>query len=280
MTGKRFLKYATASLLLSCLGSCAMFRGTQWYANHPLQEVQKLIDPATGKEVVFIPMKHMSSERNYTETRLYLDSMKAKGYVTFFEGVINVPFHIDTIDEIDAVKLYATLDIKMAPADSMHLDTLLRKCRRVMGCMLGEGGYADPVNASLKGSAKKRSRYVSQTNETLGLSTERDIWADYSLADLVEICEKKYGEIKLTDYDFETGLYEKYEPDKRISLRVEDYFTLFARNDLIIRKVTESRRPKIAVIYGSNHSFGVVYLLKKEHGFRTDKRYKAQNDYR
>lgn len=56
MIGKPFLKFAAASLLLSYLDYCAMFRGTQWYANHPLQEIQKLTDPATGKVVVFIPM--------------------------------------------------------------------------------------------------------------------------------------------------------------------------------------------------------------------------------
>lgn len=279
MNGKPFFKFAAASLLLSCLGSCALFRGTQWYANHPLQKVQKLSDPATGKEVVFIPMHHMSSERNYTETRLYLDSLKAKGYVTFFEGVIYAPFHIDTTSEINAVKLYAALDIEMTPADSMRMDTLLRKCRRVMGCMPGEGGYADPENASLKSRVEKRSRYVSQTNEALGLCTERDIWTDYSLADLVEICEKKYGEIELTEYDFETGLYENYEPEKRVSPKCRDYFMLFARNDRIVRKVAESHRPKIAVVYGSSHSFGVVYFLRKDHGLLLERRYKAQNDY-
>lgn len=280
MTGKSFFRFLLVNLLVFGTVSCSLMRGTRWKATHPLHDVQKLIHPATGREVIFVPMQHMSSAEDYTETRRYLDSLKAKGYVTFFEGVVYAPFHIDTIRETDVVKLYADLENGMAPADSMRMDTLLRKCRRVLGCLIGEGGYADPKNASLKGGAEKRSRYVSQTNEALGLCTERDIWADYSLPDLLQICEKKYGEIELTDYDFETGLYEKYEPEKRGSPRTRDYFTLFARNDLVVRKVSESRRPKIAVVYGSAHSFGVVYFLKKEHGFLIDRRYEAQNDYR
>lgn len=280
MTGKSFFRFALVNLLLLSTVSCSLMRGTRWKATHPLHNVQKLTHPTIGREVIFVPMQHMSSDEDYAETHRYLDSLKAKGYVTFFEGVVYAPFHIDTTREINVVKLVADLENGTAPADSMRMDTLLRKCRRVLGCWVGEGGYADPKNASLKGSAEKRSRYVPQTNEALGLCTESDIWADYSLADLVEIYEKKYGKIELTDYDFETGLYEKYNPEQRIPPRTRDYLILFARNDLIVRKVSESRHPKIAVVYGSAHSFGVTYFLKKDHGFRIDRRYKAQNDYR
>ena len=57
---------------------------------------------------------------------------------------------------------------------------------------------------------------------------------------------------------------------------MRSYYTLFARNDYLVRRIVESSRPKIVVVYGAGHSFGVLWQLKKFHGYKPDKRYKAQ----
>lgn len=268
------IRNAAVISLLSGLASCSIFTaGTKQRAEHPLRDVQKMIDPKTGKEVVFVWMQHLSTEEGYAQIRNYLDGLKAEGYVTFCEAVMPVPFHIDTVGEVTMRQLTET-DYTFSPDDSLRLDTLRRKCRRMLGFMIGERGYADPGNESLKTKDKGKG-YVPQSEERLGLTTDRDIWADYSLQDIVEVCENKYGEIPLTAYDWQTGLYKKYTPEQRSPQQMRSYFKIFARNDYLVKRVAESPHPKIAVVYGSGHSFGVIYYLKKTHGFRIDKRYKA-----
>lgn len=272
---RSFIRNLVAISLLCGVASCGAFNaGTKRYAEHPLRDVQKMVDPRTGKEVVFIWMRHLSTQEGYARLRDYIDGLKTDGYVTFCEGVIPVPFHIDTTGEVTMRQL-TEADYTLSMEDSMRLDTLYRKCRRMLGYMIGKRGYADPDNESLKTKDKKKG-YVPQSEERLGLTTDKDIWADYSLQDIVEVCERRYGEIPLTPYDWQTGLYEKYVPEERSKQIMRSYFTIFARNDFLVKRIAESSRPKIAVVYGSGHSFGVVYYLKKNHGFRKDKRYKAE----
>lgn len=197
MTGKTFFRYTSPSWPLSGTDSRSLMQGTRWKAPHPRYGVRKPTHPTAGREVVFVPMQHTSSAEDHAETRLYLDSLKAGGYVTFSEETIPAPFHVDTIRETDIVKLGADPANGMPPADSIHMDASLRKCRRELGFTIGADGCADPKNASIKGSGEKRNR-----------------------------------------------------------------------------------RPKIAVVYGKVRSSGIVYSLAKDHGFRIDRRYKAQNDYR
>lgn len=266
--------------LLAALTSCGILSGSKKRAEQPLHDVQKLVDPKTGKEVVIVRMRHLGPQAGYDQVRDYLDKLKTEGYVTFYEGIAPVPFHIDTIGDVTTdMILHQVVEFSQnySAADSIRLvDTLYRKSRRMIGfSIFSKDGYADQNNKSLK-IKETEKEYISQNKDILGLTTDRDIWVDYSLHDQIEICEKKYGEIELTDYDFQTGLFEKYAPEKRPNQRASSYFTRFSRNDYVVRRVAESKHPRIAVVYGAAHSFGIVYDLKKKHGFRIEKGYKAE----
>ncbi len=255
-----------------CLTSCVTFHaGTQKRAEDPLHDVVKLVHPATGKEVIYVSMQHLSSRDGYARLREYLDGRKAEGYVTFCEGVIPVPFHIDTLCEINQQEI-SRMEFTFSTEDSLRLDTLYRKCRRMLGFMTGVKGYADPDNKSL---IIKNKEYVSQRSDLLGLTTEQDLWVDYSLRDIVEVCERKYGEIPLTAYDWQTGLFEQYQPEEQSPQIMRSYFTVFARNNYLVRRIVESPRQKIVVVYGAGHYFGVIGQLKNN-GFRKERHYKAE----
>lgn len=270
------LKSAVILGLLFLLVSCGMLSGSKKRAEQPLHDTQKLVDPATGKEVVFIWMQHLSSESGYAEIRAYLDRMKEEGYVTFSESIIARPFHIDTVGEVTMRQLQQ-MERAFSKEDSLRQDTLLRKCRRMLGFMLTPEGYADTTNVSLPEKIRKEYKgYVSQTEERLGLTTDKDIWVDYSLRDITEVCERRYGEIPLTDYDLQTGLLEKYAPEEPSPQHMRSYYILFARNDYLVRRIAESPRPKIVVVYGAGHSFGVLWQLKKFHNYKPDRQFKVQ----
>lgn len=272
MTG--ILKKVIVFGLLAGLASCSILNGSKKRSENPLYDTQKMVDPQTGKEVVFVRMRHLGTGEGYTRVRTHLDKLKAEGYVTFCESVVVIPFHLDTVGEVTMRQL-GEADFTLSAGDSLRLDTLLRKCRRTLGFMLGERGYVDPGNESLKIKRKER-KYISQSEELLGLTTDKDLWADYSLQDLVEVCEQRHGTILLTDYDWKTGLYEEYAPAERTSQRMHGYFKIFARNNYLVKRIAESPHSKIAVVYGSGHSFGVIHFLKKTHGFRIDRKYKVE----
>ena len=143
-----------------------------------------------------------------------------------------------------------------------------------MGSYIGRGGYADPDNKSLP-ERNKKQKYVSQTLELLGLTTDKDIWIDYSIYDMMDLYEKRYGEVELSEYDFATDLMERYEPmDEKPSTSGMLRLALYPRNEYVVRRIVDSQRPRIAVIYGSGHMPGIKYYLKK-HGFRPTRGYKA-----
>ena len=256
------------------LTSCSIYT-RHHYETNPLSGVQKMASPTTGKEVVLVPMRHLSTAGSYAKLRDYIDILKADGYVTFCEGVMRMPYHMDTVREISMAELYRFCDtVTFTDAELQRLDTIIRKDRRVMGSYIGKGGYADPDNQSLP-ERNKKQKYVSQTLELLGLTTDRDIWIDYSIYDMMGLYEKRYGEVELSEYDFATGLMERYEPmDDKPSTNGKLRLVLYPRNEYVVRRIIGSQRPRIAVIYGSGHMPGIKYYLKK-HGFRQTRGYKA-----
>ncbi len=259
---------------MALLVGCSMERAVQREAEHPLADVEGLVNPATGREVIFVPMRHFGAAERFEATRRYLDTLKNEGWVIFHEGVVKVPYHIDTVNDIPKTAL-DTVGAAVTRAHRSRMDTLARKCRRMLGYWVGGRGYADSANLSLPDRITRRD-YASQSNDRLGATTERDIWVDYTIADIVDVCEKKYGGIKLTEYDFRTGLYEKYEPEEEADGRMRSYFMLHARNDYVVSRIQQSSHPRIAVVYGSMHSFGIVWQLKSKHGFKAVKRYDAE----
>ena len=273
MTMKRLI-HVIVLVSTVLLASCSIYSRHR-YETNPLVGSSKMTDPTTGKEVVLIPMRHLSTAGSYAKVRDYIDILKADGYVTFCEGVMRVPYHMDTVREISMAELYRFCDtVTFTAAELQRLDTIIRKDRRIMGSYIGKGGYADPDNQSLP-ERNKKQKYVSQTLELLGLTTDKDIWIDYSIYDMMGLYEKRYGEVELSEYDFATGLMERYEPiDDKPSTTGMLRLVLYPRNEYVVRRIIGSQRPRIAVIYGSGHMPGIKYYLKK-HGFRQTRGYKA-----
>lgn len=252
----------------ACCCSCSLiFSG--YTTSKTLSKTTLLID-SCGKEVILVPMRHVGKQKRYDEIHAYLDALKADGYVTFFELPVGAYFHVDTISDISYSNLLAIKDTISTPtrADTLLLDTLYRKMRRVVGII---------PNVEYKYRYKN---LAIQSNENLGQTTDRDIWVDYSIYDLIERYEQEYGPVPLSDYDFEIALNDTLYNRKRSTGSTHSWaFLLHYRNDLLERRILESKHQKIAVVYGAAHTRDIKLTLRFLRGFALDKKYNAKKAY-
>jgi hypothetical protein len=195
---------------------------------HGLEKQMKLKHPETGREIVMIGMMHVEKPEFFDEIRQYLDSVKREGYVVFYEGIRNG---------------------NKEDADSLRIDTILRKFRRVVG-----------VDLDLFYSNEKllSGKYTMQTLTILGLTTEKDINTDMTYNELITEYEKRYGEIVLSDYDWQTDLGEKYRRRKAGKQKYSEYrMTNTIREDFVVEKVLNSSHEKIVLLYGAAHWYSL-----------------------
>ena len=83
------LVYVIALASTVLLASCGIYPRHR-YETNPLSGIQKMTDPTTGKEVILVPMRHLSTADSYARLRDYIDMLKAGGYVTLCEGVMRM----------------------------------------------------------------------------------------------------------------------------------------------------------------------------------------------
>jgi hypothetical protein len=199
-----------------------------------LEDRMKLQHPETGRQIVMLGMIHLEKPQFFDEIRHYLDSLKRDGYVVFHEGV------------------------KGDGIDSLRLDTLLRKFRRVTGVYLTE--FYDNISVGEK--------HVIQSTSMLGLNTPGDILVDTDYDELITEYEKRYGEILLSDYDLRTPLTQKYKRRKAGKEKYSKYNMIYTiREDHIAEAVRNSPHQKIVLLYGKGHWYG-LYPYFRDAGFQ------------
>lgn len=259
--------YAVVLVLASTLVSCGVVASAiVGSPKKSLKNASRLTAP-DGREVILVPMCHINTEDRYSELRSFLDRRKAEGYVTFYEGVVGLPCHIDTVRDISYPELCRMCDpASFTAADSLRADTLYRKFRRIVGLI---------PNAEYKTRLTRRT--VLQSSELLGMTTERDIWVDYPLLDLIERYEREYGPVPLSDYDFQTALDDTDYNMKKSTGTVHPYVFLNEyREDLLLRRILETVHPKVVVVYGASHIWHLKLRLRNLEGYTLDKKYKAK----
>ncbi|MEG1622123.1 MAG: hypothetical protein RR330_01990 [Alistipes sp.] len=262
------LLFLLSILLLFC--SCTMIKVTLGPGNmthRTLKDVLKFTD-STGREVILLPMCHVGKQKDYDEIRTYLDQLKADGYVTFFEGLADISYPIDTISEYSYADLMniKTLHPLTYHTDSLRADTLMRKTRRIMG-------------ESIELANMPKNKFVAQSPEILGLTTAQDIWVDYTLYDLIERYERKFGVVPLSDYDFATPMDDpSYSILQAAKGKTDRYtFSRIFRDEALIRRILSSPHKKIAVVYGMGHTAINLKLdFRYLYHWTLDKKYKAK----
>ncbi|MBS9774965.1 MAG: hypothetical protein KGV59_07425, partial [Tenacibaculum sp.] len=142
--------------------------------------------------------------------------------------------------------------------DTLTQDTIHRKVRKLMGFYFGGKGYKNKENKSMPAYLRSNN-YEEQDYSKMGLK-RTDEWVDYEYYDWIKDYEKEKGEIVLTDCDFATPLFDKYECDRS---EIKEFFAINTLRERKLEKaILESKAPKIVVIYGKQHWYFVWATLR------------------
>lgn len=188
------------------------------------------------RDFVFINAAHLGKPAYYQDIKFIVDSLRASGYTILYEG----------------------LAIDHRKYDSLTIREYKLKVRKVTGVYISDFSDIDE-NKSLDVPAIKG--LVRQTLQNTGIDPKRDIRADYELVDLVKEYEKRKGEIRLSDCDWNSDPNARYKCGK-INPVESDYLLIHMRNQRVVHLMDSLRAPKAAVLYGMIHSYGVTDLMR------------------
>lgn len=231
-------KITTLLLLAFALSSCnSLF--VKLYNTKPIID-KKVTWKDAEREVIFIPMVHVSKQEYYDQVKDFVTKKRQDGYAIYYEGV--------------------TMTDSLTPAQR---DTVYRKARKVLGFHI-KGAYD---KNSKNRSFVKFKRYVGQSRENTGIDTLQDVRLDMALDKLIPLVGKVGGEdaeIELDDCDFATPLNEKYKC-KKPKLWLEYRYALIygLRNDYITETLVKAPHKKIVILYGSGHRDAIKQAMDK-----------------
>lgn len=192
------------------------------------------------KEILFLPMVHLSEPQFYEQCQRVIDSLVNKGYFIFGEGVSTKKGNLTT-----------------------GKDTLnMKKIRKVVGI--------DPFNLSANKIIMNWSKKYNVILQPRSLYVEKDTIyrkiVDYSVEELVNFYEREKGVIVLDECDLNTSLDKEYTCQKA-NKENRKYFmeeiALKRRNELIAKTIKTSSKNKILLIYGAKHYEGIKEILKE-----------------
>jgi len=178
------------------------------------------------QKVVYIGTTHLAKPSFFTEVKQQVDSLRKEGFVFIKEGV--------SIEEGTSEK---------------EVDTLRRKLRQLIGLSIGD--YSNKINKSLP-KLYTSGDYIMQTDSLLGL-TSNDECMDLTYNEMIAAHEEKYGEIILTECDWETDLFDKYDCRDGNAYNQSFYVVDILRTDHIVDHVLNTDAKKVAVVYGAGH---------------------------
>lgn len=191
-----------------------------------VKNLKMVVNYDLNDTIVFIPMMHVSTEGFFKDVKILLDSLRADGFVVFYEG--------------DEEEHYKNLT-------KGQLDTLLRKTRTLYDFkMYDEWSLAD-------------KSFEVQDNEKL-IIKGKDINADISIKESIDLYEYHYGEIELTECDWNTPLMAEYTCKKK-SFRMYKFAT-GARDEYLFDVIITSPHPKKVILYGASHWYRLYPKLR------------------
>lgn len=200
------------------------------------KKFQKFSD-GENKEIVIVPMVHLAKPKYYSTSTKIINNLRNDDYTIFYERV-TYPKN----------------------ADSITLDTLRRKMRKLVGSPFGLK-LTDTLNKNVYPNFFSSGRYLQQSSEIAGYSYSLDKNIDFSVVEILDAYKKKFGEIELTECDYKTKFNHRYWCDK---LENKSYVIVKLREDFVIKNVLKSNTNKIALVYGKLHYKGLKERLINE----------------
>jgi len=249
-------KFLTIFIMAGASISCSILakHGIPLSSSQILDSIQTYVDSTNTKTVVLIPMYHIAKSSVYDDLADYLETLKFQGYVTFCEGLLPTDKYSDSL----SIPLYKDLHTLYSPDNPLKLDTLKRKMRKMLGHELG----------SIHDETASQHGMVVQTQSSLKqLTSDMDYWVDVTYADMIQEFEERFGEIELSQYDYDCPLesneYKRKEDRRFTDLRVGSNKC----NVKLGRWVLDPRFNKIAVVFGYSHISYLRWFVLKSNGY-------------
>lgn len=217
---------------IALLTSCQSILTSMVTRKSITKEVKTLYNDELDQTIVFMPMVHLGKKGYYESARVIIDSLRKDGYSFYYESV-GVK---DSIDE-NKMLIYN------------------KKMRSIIGYNIA----LDTLNRSLPKVFTKK-KYEFQNYGKMGIKANDSI-LDLSKIELIDKLEKQYGEVKLSQCDLETGLFEKYDCESENS-KYSYNITRRYRDKYITKRLKDIKQEKIVLIYGLNHWYGIWPSLR------------------
>jgi len=193
-----------------------------------------------NKEIVFIPMIHLSTKMFYDDVSKKVDSLQNENFFFYYEKI----------------------------SGNLEQDSVVRKIRKATALPFPKEGYSSSLDSILtkKQRAKLKKEIISQPRYSeLGIEKTNSKNVDVSLKDIVDYYEKTNGEIKLEPCDFNNSVFEKSTCEKqKIDKEKYNDAIIAYRNSVVVNEIlNDSLHQKIVVIYGAAHIEGIKESLMK-----------------
>jgi len=197
------------------------------------------------KKIAFIYMRHVGTDLFYKNVAQIIDSLQNNSYISFYENVGN-----------------------NKETDSIEEDKSMRKTRKIYGIIPEK--YYDSISNKIVGKIKYKGdkKLINQPSySSLGVDTLTAVKADVELKSMIREFESRYGEIELSDCDYNTSIDSKeYDCDlieKELGKKFREEIILDYRNEFLANQIINHNSKKILVIYGANHFKGLWKELHK-----------------
>ena len=195
--------------------------------------------PVEGKEVYFLPMRHLGKHDFYQNVRVLVDSLSRLGYAVYVETV------------------------KARKDGKAYVDTLaLKKLRKIKNMDFSKP-YIETNNSIIQNLIRKHELVGQPEYKDLGAYEYKIV--DLSYVDLVQRFEALHGEVELDSCDLTTNFGQPYhcQTISGQKAKVFDKDFLFRERDKEVAKsIRNSTDKKILVVFGLLHYDGIIKELE------------------
>lgn len=201
----------------------------------------KVTTLSNGKtKVVVIGVAHIGTKTYYKDVRKKVDSLKTLGFDFLYE--------------------WAQYDENLPAEKKLEYQ---QKFRKLVGFHIPDEGYLNKKTNKIGPLQLPKSHHlINQPDyKRLGIDMKKDIHADFQKNVLIDRHEERFGAILLDSCDLNTPLDKDYLCDRTEEIS-DTYAVIEIRNQKIVDELSKLKNDKIAIIYGENHTQGVLELLK------------------
>lgn len=230
--------YILVIAMLISFSSCLNYIARKAGVKSKIPIVTKLSVP--NHDVLFLGMTHMRQQEFYDSAKKIIIDLKSKGF-----------------------KVYAESAAKIVNNKIVFDSNYAKKARKIIGYDMTLPLEHD--NSIIKALIEKFELVKQPSYADLGAQDREIVDVDYE--NLIDLYEKKYGEIILDSCDRKTDLGKAYYCEtatKASRKRFRKEYLLEKRNNFVVQKIKNSNEEKILLIYGWQHLKGIKKLLKKK----------------